>query len=122
MFLCSIVGNGPERLEAEGRKGLRGLAGRSKSQERFMLTKISGAFWDWLWRLWYPFLTRLSGRSPVSFLNYGYADDEPGKGPSLMEQDEPDRPCIQLYHHVVSAVDLRGLDVLEVSCGHGGGA
>jgi ubiquinone/menaquinone biosynthesis C-methylase UbiE len=28
---------------------------------------------------------------------------------------------IQLYHHVASAVDLRGLDVLEVGSGRGGG-
>jgi ubiquinone/menaquinone biosynthesis C-methylase UbiE len=88
-----------------------------------MLAKISRSSVSLLWRLWYPFLTRLSMNSQVNFLNYGYADNgSEGNHPLLKEQDESDRPCIQLYHQVVSAVDLRGLDVLEVSCGHGGGA
>ncbi|HEY4330904.1 MAG TPA: methyltransferase domain-containing protein [Phycisphaerae bacterium] len=75
---------------------------------------------DLLWKLWYPYLTRLAGSAPVSFLNYGYVDDSP---PIALEpEDEPDRACIQLYHRVAGAADLQGLDVLEVSCGHGGGA
>jgi ubiquinone/menaquinone biosynthesis C-methylase UbiE len=76
--------------------------------------------WDILWRLWYPVLTRLTRNAPVSFLNYGYSGA--GEGPVLSKQDESDRACIQLYHHVVGAIDVRGLSVLEVSCGHGGGA
>ena len=40
----------------------------------------------------------------------------------LAPADEPNRACIQLYHHVATQVDLRGKNVLEVSCGHGGGA
>jgi ubiquinone/menaquinone biosynthesis C-methylase UbiE len=88
-----------------------------------MLAKISSVSANLLWRLWYPFLTRISMNSRVNFLNYGYADSgSEGSAPPLHERDETDRPCIQLYHHVVGAVDLRGLDVLEVSCGHGGGA
>jgi ubiquinone/menaquinone biosynthesis C-methylase UbiE len=80
-------------------------------------------FVNLLWKVWYPFLTRLSIDHRVNFLNYGYADaGSDANVPPLKDQDEPDRPCIQLYHQVVSAVDLRGLDVLEVSCGHGGGA
>jgi ubiquinone/menaquinone biosynthesis C-methylase UbiE len=88
-----------------------------------MLTKMSKGFWDMLWRLWYPLVTRFSGKSSVIFLNYGYADDG-ARGNTLLlnQQDEPDRNCIQLYHHVASTIDLFGLDVLEVSCGHGGGA
>ena len=31
-------------------------------------------------------------------------------------------PASSLYHHVAAQVPLRGKDVLEVSCGHGGGA
>ncbi len=77
---------------------------------------------DQLWRLWYPVLTRLTRNASVVFLNYGYAYDAQGGAPLLKEQDEPDRPCIQLYHRVVSAVEVRGLELLEVSCGHGGGA
>jgi SAM-dependent methyltransferase len=73
-----------------------------------------------VWKLWYPVLTRLTQEAGVTFLNYGYADG--GAGPALEARDEPDRVCIQLYDRVAGAVDLRGLRVLEVSCGHGGGA
>ncbi len=43
-------------------------------------------------------------------------------GIPLSPENEPNRACIQLYHHVAAQVPLRGKDVLEVSCGHGGGA
>jgi ubiquinone/menaquinone biosynthesis C-methylase UbiE len=76
-----------------------------------------------LWKLWYPLLTRLTRNSPVVFLNYGYADPVPAAViPVLMPEDEPDRPCIQLYNSVVRPLNLQGLRILEISCGHGGGA
>lgn len=74
-----------------------------------------------IWRLWYPFLTRRLRGEEVLFLNYAFETDPP-VGLMLDEEDEPNRACIQLYHHVASQVDLRGKEVLEVSCGHGGGA
>jgi SAM-dependent methyltransferase len=40
----------------------------------------------------------------------------------LNPEDEPDRTSIQLYHEVIAGTELRGKDVLEVSCGHGGGS
>lgn len=56
-------------------------------------------------------------------MNYGYAPlhDHPDTV-KLDEADEADRYFIQLYHHVVSAVDLTNLDILEVGSGRGGGA
>jgi SAM-dependent methyltransferase len=78
--------------------------------------------WDLLWKTWYPVLTRLTRGSRVVFLNYGYGFDTATDGPTLHAEDEPDRICIQLYDRVARSIDLRGLDVLEVSCGHGGGA
>jgi SAM-dependent methyltransferase len=36
--------------------------------------------------------------------------------------DEHNRYSIQLYHRTTTQVDLSGKEVLEVSCGHGGGA
>jgi ubiquinone/menaquinone biosynthesis C-methylase UbiE len=74
-----------------------------------------------LWRVWYPFLTRRLRGEEVLFLNYGF-ETLPPAGLALSPADEPNRACIQLYHHVASQVDLRGKAVLEVSCGHGGGA
>lgn len=40
----------------------------------------------------------------------------------LEASDEPDRFCIQLYHPTATQADLSGKRVLEVGCGHGGGA
>lgn len=74
-----------------------------------------------IWKLWYPFLTgRLRGEEVV-FLNYAFESDPP-MGIPLDPDDEPQRACIQLYHHVGNQVDLAQKQVLEVSCGHGGGA
>jgi ubiquinone/menaquinone biosynthesis C-methylase UbiE len=72
-----------------------------------------------LWKYWYPYTTKLTKKASVTFLNYGYSDDQPVE---LQQQDEKNRMWIQLYHHVVESVDLSGLDVMEVSCGQGGGA
>jgi SAM-dependent methyltransferase len=74
-----------------------------------------------IWRLWYPFLTRRLRGEEVLFLNYAFETDPP-VGLRLEPDDEPNRACIQLYHHVASQVELGGKQVLEVSCGHGGGA
>jgi ubiquinone/menaquinone biosynthesis C-methylase UbiE len=74
-----------------------------------------------IWRMWYPFLTRRLQDEGVVFLNYAYETDPP-LGIPLEPGDEPDRACVQLYHHVGSLGGLEGAKVLEVSCGHGGGA
>ena len=55
------------------------------------------------------------------FLNYAFQEDPP-LAPPLPPEDEPNRACIQLYHHVATQAALGGKNVLEVSCGHGGGA
>lgn len=74
-----------------------------------------------LWAWWYPFFTRRIRGQGIDFLNYAY-EEEPPMGLPLSSADEPNRPNIQLYHHVAAPGDLRGKRVLEVSCGHGGGA
>jgi SAM-dependent methyltransferase len=80
-----------------------------------------GAIRKAIWKFWYPFLTRRLRGEEVLFLNYAFETDPPMRVP-LAPADEPNRACIQLYHHVATQVDLRGKNVLEVSCGHGGGA
>lgn len=73
-------------------------------------------------KFWYRYLNNLiKDRADVCFLNYGYAplNDE---RISLKDKDETNRIYIQLYHSVASAIDLSGLDVVEMSCGRGGGA
>jgi SAM-dependent methyltransferase len=65
--------------------------------------------------------TRLVSDDDWLFLNYGYEQDPPMALP-LAESDEPNRFFIQQYHRTAAQVDLGGKRVLEISCGHGGGA
>ena len=64
--------------------------------------------------------TRLVSADDWLFLNFCY--DDPSMGLTLDESDEPNRYSIQLYHRTATQVDLTDKKVLEVSCGHGGGA
>ena len=74
-----------------------------------------------IWKFWYPFLTRRLRAEEIIFLNYAFETDPPLAIP-LEPADEANRACIQLYHHVATQVNFSGKNVLEVSCGHGGGA
>ena len=65
--------------------------------------------------------TRVLTGTDRLFLNYGYEEDPPMAIP-LDESDERDRFFIQQYHRTAAQVDLSGKKVLEISCGHGGGA
>jgi len=69
----------------------------------------------------YPIVTRRLGPTEVVFLNWGYEEDPPLALP-LEASDEPNRACLQLYHVTATQTDLGGKRVLEVGCGHGGGA
>jgi SAM-dependent methyltransferase len=51
-----------------------------------------------------------------SFMNYGYA---PSDG---TVSDDAEGYCLNLYRHLLEGADLAGKQVLEVSCGRGGGA
>jgi ubiquinone/menaquinone biosynthesis C-methylase UbiE len=81
----------------------------------------STSFYKKIFRHWYPLMTRRLAQEDVVFLNWGYEEDPP-MGLPLTESEEPNRFCIQLYHRTATQIDLRDKDVLEVSCGHGGGA
>jgi ubiquinone/menaquinone biosynthesis C-methylase UbiE len=86
-------------------------------EEILVRPKLRQKLWSW----WYPFFTRRVRAQGIDFLNYAFQDAE-ASPLTLSVADEPNRPNIQLYEHVRGGVDLRGLRVLEVSCGHGGGA
>jgi SAM-dependent methyltransferase len=74
-------------------------------------------------RLWYKIISALDRDANMLFMNYGWADPDPAaKILPLRPEDEPNRYCIQLYHRIAGAIDLAGLDVLEVGCGRGGGS
>jgi SAM-dependent methyltransferase len=68
----------------------------------------------------YPLATRLMG-DDVLFMDWAYQEDPPMDLP-LAASDEPNRAHIQLYHRTATQADLGGKQVLEVSCGRGGGA
>ena len=73
-------------------------------------------------RWWYELLSSFDTGTGLLFMNHGYAR-APDEGPlALQPEDEEHRFAIQLYHRVAGAIDWRGLDGLEVSCGRGGGA
>jgi ubiquinone/menaquinone biosynthesis C-methylase UbiE len=71
-------------------------------------------------RTHYAHITRVSG-GELLLLNNGYEEDPPMALP-LLASDEPDRLGLQLYHRTATQVDLASKHVLEVGCGHGGGA
>jgi ubiquinone/menaquinone biosynthesis C-methylase UbiE len=52
-------------------------------------------------------------------LNYGFSSDPEN---SVIAANEPEFYCLRLYEHTVRQTPLEGRDVLEVSCGRGGGA
>lgn len=63
---------------------------------------------------------RAAGNIPTfTVLNYGYTDSS---GSSRVPEDHPERYCLALYEHTVRNTDLAQAEVLEVSCGRGGGA
>jgi ubiquinone/menaquinone biosynthesis C-methylase UbiE len=72
-------------------------------------------------RAFYRIQTRMFATDDVVFLNIGY-EEEPPMALPLSESDEADRYYIQLYHRTATQADLSGKRVLEVGCGHGGGA
>ncbi len=87
------------------------------------LCDVSPGFRKFTRRYMYQFLAHQYQKDDWSLMNYGYVDLEPGAIPPHLEaEDEENRYCIQLYHHVANAIDLTGLDVLEVGSGRGGGA
>jgi SAM-dependent methyltransferase len=74
-------------------------------------------------RFFYQYISTLDKDGSITLMNYGYVDLDPEARPvNLDAKDEFNRYPLQLYHKVASAIDLRGLDVLEVGSGRGGGA
>lgn len=75
-----------------------------------------------LWQLWHNLMIKFDKEKNATFMNYGYANLNGEEKLNLLESDEKDRYCIQLYDHVVNKVDLKNKKVLEIGSGRGGGA
>jgi ubiquinone/menaquinone biosynthesis C-methylase UbiE len=75
------------------------------------------------WTHWYNLFASLFSEVNISFMNYGFAETNANSARlDLHSNDEVERYCLQLYHHVASSIALHDLDVLEVGCGRGGGS
>jgi len=75
--------------------------------------------YDQFWKLWYWYVSRVDKNSEVTFMNYGFSNFEEL---DLSKEDEFNRYPIQLYYYIVCHLNIKGLDVLEVGSGRGGGA
>lgn len=76
--------------------------------------------WQWL----YQNLARTTEEQQLLFMNYGYAPvvgNDVEETLQLRPEDETNRLSIQLYHHVLSGLQLHNKDCLEVGAGRGGG-
>lgn len=87
----------------------------------YMIDLGARPFKAFMSKYWYPSLTRRLESENLTCLNYGY-EENPPMGLDLAESNEVNRFGVQLYHRVATQTDLAGKQVLEVSCGHGGGA
>ena len=86
----------------------------------YFIFQLFPAFKRWFWKKWYTILASKVNDPDLKFMNYGYLSDKMVL--KLNEEDEKDRYSIQLYQHIASQINLKGLKVLEVGSGRGGGS
>lgn len=94
---------------------------RTSPTDLFFRLTYNPIVWKLSAKFIYPLQTRRLEGDDVVFLNVGY-DEEPAMNVPLEDDDEPNRASIQLYHRLAMQTDISGKRVLEVGCGHGGGA
>ena len=70
-------------------------------------------------RIWYWYVNKVDRNARILFMNFGYHDKN--RHIVMEAQNECDRYSIQLYHHLVDAVNMQGKDIVEIGCGRGGG-
>lgn len=86
----------------------------------FYLINIFPRLKKYSWTIWYNFISSKFKNDDFKFMNYGYFKEN--FYPDLNLLDEKERFPIHLYHHVSTQISLKGLKVLEVGSGRGGGA
>lgn len=75
--------------------------------------------------IWKPVYETIAKKFKVAdwqFMNYGYSPHSHELPLSLHPEDEVNRYSIQLYHYLVSVLEVPGKEILEVGSGRGGGA
>lgn len=88
----------------------------------FFMVSLSATFEEKFWKWWYQRLAAVYPKMDWRFMNYGYAPLDQESSLVLKKEDEENRLFIQLYQHVLSGVELKGKEVLEVGSGRGGGS
>lgn len=79
--------------------------------------------WRYYTRIYYELLNFLYRKhSDWRCINYGYLPVNDSDSPNLEPEEESERLALSLYHYTASKLSLKGLDVLEVGSGRGGGA
>ena len=87
-----------------------------------VVARVSPQFRRLMMKSWYETLVVLDRQRDITFMNYGYSCLNGAGDLPLRDNEQENRYCIQLYHHVAAAIDLKGKDVVEVGSGRGGGA
>jgi ubiquinone/menaquinone biosynthesis C-methylase UbiE len=84
-----------------------------------MTKKMSELLANAFFRLLYWYISKVDKKSDITFMNYGYSNDN--HEIELHENDQKNKYSAQLYDFVATNIDIKGKDVLEVGCGRGGG-
>lgn len=93
-----------------------------------MIAKVFMALTDYpifrriIWKQIYETLAKRIKVPDWHFMNYGYVPFSNEQPLLLKDTDELNRYPIQLYHYLATKIDMKGLEVLEVGSGRGGGA
>ena len=86
------------------------------------LCRLSPFFNKWTMKAAYQAMAAYSRKTDWTFMNYGYTSLDPNaRNIDLVQPEDQERYCIQLYQHVAESVDLTGRSLLDVGCGRGGG-
>jgi ubiquinone/menaquinone biosynthesis C-methylase UbiE len=75
--------------------------------------------------IWKPVYETIAKKFKVAdwqFMNYGFAPHAQELPLRLQPEDEVNRYSIQLYHYLISMLEVPGKEILEVGSGRGGGA
>lgn len=75
-----------------------------------------------VWKPIYQFLGKYYQHPTWIFMNYGYSKLPCEEFFDLKRKDQINTYHINLYHYLATKIDCKGLDILEVGSGRGGGA
>lgn len=97
------------------------VAARGPAPFRRRLEALDRALGERRFRYMYRSFSHFAQENGPVFMNYGIKVPV-AEAPMLEAADEPNWLFIQMYHRAIAGIDLTRRDVLEVSCGHGGGS